>query len=483
MDTPMYTSVTGEEYVLEPGERGEKQQHSPWSAPRDRRKRNKHNPSPLTISEDFEYTSPPKRHNDGQSPAARALRMSQGLDDHIPALHTAGPLAQGLFHRSSPGPPDRKKYSPLQAGLDVASFRDIQTLQSSISGRRSHAAASPDSLRRTPSPSPAPPASPVPAPAPPSVGGSSPATSMVDAQGCGLLSTLRALGPDPAQHARHGEDVGAGSLLSAPALSAPAHGQATPPRPRRGQGHWWQARTPARTTTSSLDPGSTRSSDRASRGSSQRKTCFTCPSPFCLGLSPARDSDSDEEVSVRRPGAGADGFVLRTRADFQLATPRGAAVGADLVRESRRAALSSGGRPKEPAAEPSVRSSRDAQPLTSRFGLSRAALEAPHPPARSSTFHAPAAACWPERGLTPNSEGGGSEGPCPGMGAACETPLSVDHLNDMLRDLCSLGPSNPRDAEAMVRDACTGGGLVPNAATLRTLDKIWAVHEQLHGQY
>ncbi|RMZ57666.1 hypothetical protein APUTEX25_001866, partial [Auxenochlorella protothecoides] len=418
--------VTGEEYVLEPGERGEKQQHSPWSAPRDRRKRNKHNPSPLTISEDFEYTSPPKRHNgtivgpnshgdvaqggilkdgvapacqaahapvlfpppDGQSPAARALRMSQGLDDHIPALHTAGPLAQGLFHRSSPGPPDRKKYSPLQAGLDVASFRDIQTLQSSISG-----------------------------------GGAS-------------------------------------------------------------------ARTPARTTTSSLDPGSTRSSDRASRGSSQRKTCFTCPSPFCLGLSPARDSDSDEEVSVRRPGAGADGFVLRTRADFQLATPRGAAVGADLVRESRRAALSSGGRPKEPAAEPSVRSSRDAQPLTSRFGLSRAALEAPHPPARSSTFHAPAAACWPERGLTPNSEGGGSEGPCPGMGAASETPLSVDHLNDMLRqagdrrvDLCSLGPSNPRDAEAMVRDACTGGGLVPNAATLRTLDKIWAVHEQLHGQY
>lgn len=207
-------------------------------------------------------------------------------------------------------------------------------------------------------------------------------------------------------------------------------------------------------------------------------------------------------------------------------------------------------RPKEPAAEPSVCSSRDAQPLTSRFGLSRAALEAPHPPARSSTFHAPAAACWPERGLTPNSEGGRSEGPCPGMGAACETPLSVDHLNDMLRqagdrrvcvwrgpmtqgqvpaqsaaagirnfsthsplssplpgveqgprhrsvagttthpthtparrDLCSLGPSNPRDAEAMVRDACTGGGLVPNAATLRTLDKIWAVHEQLHGQY
>lgn len=42
-------------------DRGEKQQHSPWSAPRDRRKRGKHNPSPLTISEEFEYTSPPKR--------------------------------------------------------------------------------------------------------------------------------------------------------------------------------------------------------------------------------------------------------------------------------------------------------------------------------------------------------------------------------------------------------------------------------------
>lgn len=148
----MYTSVTGEEYVLEPGERGEKQQHSPWSAPRDRRKRNKHNPSPLTISEDFEYTSPPKRHNgtivgpnshgdvaqggilkdgvapacqaahapvlfpppDGQSPAARALRMSQGLDDHIPALHTAGPLAQVCLMRGSLVP---RKYSQGQVCL------------------------------------------------------------------------------------------------------------------------------------------------------------------------------------------------------------------------------------------------------------------------------------------------------------------------------------------------------------------------------
>lgn len=94
----------------------------------------------------------------------------------------------------------------------------------------------------------------------------------------------------------------------------------------------------------SCHPAHTPSTPSTPRPTLQRKTCFTCPSPFCLGLSPARDSDSDEEVSVRRPGAGADGFVLRTRADFQLATPRGAAVGADLVRESRRAALSSGGR-------------------------------------------------------------------------------------------------------------------------------------------
>lgn len=32
-----------------------------------------------------------------------------------------------------------------------------------------------------------------------------------------------------------------------------------------------------------------------------------------------------------------------------------------------------------------------------------------------------------------------------------------------------------------MREACKSGTLVPNELTLRTLDKIWAIHEQLHG--
>ena len=90
------------------------------------------------------------------------------------------------------------------------------------------------------------------------------------------------------------------------------------------------------------------------------------------------------------------------------------------------------------------------------------------------------------------------------------SPPSVDELNDMLRcewawfacsmpdaprtcesvtacahscrrDLCRLGPAHPREAEHLVREACKSGTLVPNELTLRTLDKIWAIHEQLHG--
>lgn len=48
------------------------------------------------------------------------------------------------------------------------------------------------------------------------------------------------------------------------------------------------------------------------------------------------------------------------------------------------------------------------------------------------------------------------------------------------RNFCTVD-ANPRDAEDLVQEACKQGSLVPNATTLRTLDKIWAAHEQLHG--
>ena len=55
------------------GGRG-KQQHSPWSAPRQRKrgKAQQASPAPLSIPEDFEYTSPPKRGRGGE------LRRSNG---------------------------------------------------------------------------------------------------------------------------------------------------------------------------------------------------------------------------------------------------------------------------------------------------------------------------------------------------------------------------------------------------------------------
>lgn len=48
-------------------------------------------------------------------------------------------------------------------------------------------------------------------------------------------------------------------------------------------------------------------------------------------------------------------------------------------------------------------------------------------------------------------------------------------------DFCRIGNANPRDAEDLVQEACKAGGVVPNTTTLRTLDRIWAAHEQLHG--
>lgn len=60
------------------------------------------------------------------------------------------------------------------------------------------------------------------------------------------------------------------------------------------------------------------------------------------------------------------------------------------------------------------------------------------------------------------------------------------------RSMCRLGDGaweggrggglavHPKDAEELVAEVCAHG-LAPNATTRRTLDRIWAVHDQLHG--
>ncbi len=48
------------------------------------------------------------------------------------------------------------------------------------------------------------------------------------------------------------------------------------------------------------------------------------------------------------------------------------------------------------------------------------------------------------------------------------------------RKWCRLG-SDPKDAEEFVDKACKDGRIMPNAATVNNLNKLWDAHEQLHG--
>lgn len=48
------------------------------------------------------------------------------------------------------------------------------------------------------------------------------------------------------------------------------------------------------------------------------------------------------------------------------------------------------------------------------------------------------------------------------------------------RKWCRLG-SDPKDAEEFVDQACKDGRIMPNAATVNNLNKLWDTHEQLHG--
>lgn len=56
----------------------------------------------------------------------------------------------------------------------------------------------------------------------------------------------------------------------------------------------------------------------------------------------------------------------------------------------------------------------------------------------------------------------------------------VDALNMLLKKWCKLG-SDPKDAEEFVDQACKDGRIMPNAATVNNLNKLWDTHEQLHG--
>lgn len=148
-------------------DRAGKQQHSPWSAPRDRRKRNKHNPAQLTISEDLEYTSPPKRRN-GRCQLRclcininyyvlfRAIHSLLAAPAQLTASPADGPAAPetslvgGADPRGIDGPlragplfdmpvtsPVNRRFSPLQAGLVNASFTSTESLRQSMSAQPS----------------------------------------------------------------------------------------------------------------------------------------------------------------------------------------------------------------------------------------------------------------------------------------------------------------------------------------------------------
>lgn len=56
---------------------------------------------------------------------------------------------------------------------------------------------------------------------------------------------------------------------------------------------------------------------------------------------------------------------------------------------------------------------------------------------------------------------------------------SACHLA-LCRKWCRLG-SDPKDAEEFVDQACKDGRIMPNAATVNNLNKLWDTHEQLHG--
>eukprot|EP00887_Chlorella_sp_A99_P002150 scaffold21.g2150.t1 len=207
----------------------------------------------------------------------------------------------------------------------------------------------------------------------------------------------------------------------------------------------------------------------AAPGSAPRRSCFSCASPFgaCRG---GPGDDAGDEVVRRNVGASssASEFVIRSKS---------------LPSSADKEEPHSGG----------------------HKGLRKEGLNQPPPSpgermlvGRQSGFsgrcgRGPGA--WsPAPGAAPGDDGAspaasGSSPTTAAVGHGVEEMLSalksseapsVDMLNDMLKAFCSV-ENHPRDAEDLVAEACKRGGVVPNAATMRTLDQIWAAHEQLHG--
>lgn len=58
--------------------------------------------------------------------------------------------------------------------------------------------------------------------------------------------------------------------------------------------------------------------------------------------------------------------------------------------------------------------------------------------------------------------------------------LAVYCFTHACRKWCKLG-TDPKDAEEFIDQACKDGRIMPNAATVNNLNKLWDTHEQLHG--
>ncbi|GAB4821573.1 hypothetical protein N2152v2_008619 [Parachlorella kessleri] len=190
--------------------------------------------------------------------------------------------------------------------------------------------------------------------------------------------------------------------------------------------------------------------------------CFGCHSPFssCISHQQQKCEDDDAEV-VRR--ADSEEFVLHRTQSFHADLP---SRGRQADGKPRRESLN---RPPSPAAL-----------VNRQDGFS-------------------AKCCFsPVHLLSPQSACSDEDAPCYGRSLpeqfeqapssqellACLRDQSrnptVDELNDMLRSFCTLD-LHPKDAEELVTEASKTFQLAPNAATLRTLDKIWAAHDQMYN--
>ncbi|KAL4437247.1 hypothetical protein ABPG75_004386 [Micractinium tetrahymenae] len=227
------------------------------------------------------------------------------------------------------------------------------------------------------------------------------------------------------------------------------------------------------------------SRQRSGRGSGNGKwSCFSCASPFSCKQRPAGGGDDSDDEVVRRNDS-TDGFVIRRQQSF----PPPPSPGHER---------SSSGRPKRASLNQPPEGPAELVHRLDGFS-GRCAATTPSAHSGRSPAHAP---------CSPASEAGSDDsfsvpsGP-PGLrslglsvglrdasieelagGLAPsegEPSPTVDALNDMLKALSLCPTAHPKDAEQLVAQACEEHAIQPNATTARTLEKMWAVHEQLYG--